>query len=74
MESMYTLLNFCPVPMVIVSEDNRFLFVNQSFTHIFGYDLNDIPDIDRWFALAYPEDEQYRNERKLAWKTSVHTR
>ena len=68
METIKKLLNLCPVPMVIINEEDKFLFINESFTRNFGYDINDLPDVNYWFALAYPNDEEYRRERERVWK------
>ena len=66
-ESMESLLNLCPVPMVIVNDKDEFVFINESFTRLFGYGLTDLPDADHWFTLAYP-DRAYRKEREHAWR------
>ena len=68
METIKTLLNLCPVPMVMINEKDDFLFINESFTRLFGYDIDDLPDVNHWFALAYPNNEEYRKERKRVWK------
>ena len=54
--------------MVIVNEKDQAFFINESFTHLFGYDMNDLPDVDHWFALAYPNDDEYREEQKRVWR------
>jgi PAS domain S-box-containing protein len=68
MDTIKTLLNLCPVPMVIISEDDKALFVNESFTRLLGFDIDDIPDVNHWFALAYPNDEAYRKDRERSWR------
>ena len=70
METIKTLLNLCPVPMVILDDKDNFLFINESFTRLLGYDIKDLPDVSHWFALAYPNDEEYRKERERVWKES----
>jgi PAS domain S-box-containing protein len=67
METITTLLNLCPVPMVMVDDKDNMLFTNESFTRLFGYDLDDLPDLNHWFALAYRNDE-YRRERERVWE------
>jgi len=68
MESITTLLNLCPVPMVVIDDKDNFLFINESFTRLFGYDIDDLPDVKHWFALAYRNNEEYRKERERVWK------
>jgi len=70
MEIIKALLNLCPVPMVIVDDEDNFFFINDSFTHLFEYDIQDFPDVSHWFALAYPNNEEYRKERERIWKKS----
>ena len=68
METITTLLNLCPVPMVMIDDKDRFLFINESFTRLFGYNLDDLPDLNHWFAMAYRNNEAYRKERERVWK------
>src|SRR5215831_18037352 len=44
--------------------------VNDSFTRLFGYTIEDIPDVAHWWPLAYP-DEAYREYVKAEWQTRV---
>jgi PAS domain S-box-containing protein len=68
MNNIKTLLNLCPVPMVTINEKEEFILINESFTRLFGYDIGDLPDVHHWFTLAYPDNEEYRRKRELAWK------
>lgn len=68
METIKKLLNLCPVPMVILNKEDQVLFINESFTYLAGYDLNDLSAVHCWFARAYPDDEQYRSEQKRVWE------
>jgi signal transduction histidine kinase len=43
---------------------------NERFTALFGYTNEDVPDIDHWWRLAYP-DEKYRAEIKSIWEARV---
>lgn len=45
-------------------------FLNQAFVNTFGYTLDDLPTVDRWFRLAYPDDA-YRLELLEAWDSEV---
>ena len=44
--------------------------VNDTFTRLFGYTTEDIPDVAHWWPLAYP-DEAYREAVKAEWQTRV---
>ena len=70
MDIKVELLDLCPVPMVILNEDDEAIFINESFTRILGYDINDLPDVSHWFARAYPNDEKYRKEQEQVWKAA----
>jgi signal transduction histidine kinase len=48
----------------------RMLFINDSFTRLFGYTLEDIPTVADWARLAYP-DEAYRMETFREWDAAV---
>ena len=47
-----------PFGMVMIDRHAGFLYVNQKFSEIFGYELPDIPDGTSWFRLAFPEESQ----------------
>lgn len=60
-----------PVAMLIesnVEEKNHLL--NDRFTELFGYTMEDIPSIADWWPLAYP-GEGYRNAVKTEWEKRV---
>jgi len=61
-----SLIQNAPFGMVLIDENGKFTYANPRFTEIFGYDLKDVPDGKRWFALAYP-DLEYRNQAVSAW-------
>jgi len=44
--------------------------VNDTFTRLFGYTIEDLPDVAHWWPLAYP-DEVYRESIKANWQTRV---
>jgi PAS domain S-box-containing protein len=58
-----------PVPM-IVYEENRNYFVNKKFVETFGYTIEDIPGVNEWWPLAYP-DEEYRESVKQRWYAAI---
>ena len=44
--------------------------INRKFTELFGYTIEDVPDEDHWWPLAYP-DEEYREAIKGEWQRRV---
>ena len=65
-----------PVAMAvsaIVNEsvvNEKIIAINKKFTKLFGYTLEDIPDVSRWWPKAYP-DEKYRSEIISKWTARV---
>ncbi len=45
-------------------------YVNHRFTELFGYTLDDLPDLETWFHLAFP-DPAYRREVIGPWNREV---
>ncbi len=68
------ILNGLPlaVAYATLEENPRILFINESFTRLFGYTLEDIPRVADWAARAYP-DEAYRRETFRIWDAAVAT-
>jgi PAS domain S-box-containing protein len=65
------LLHACGVALVVshgVEQDVE--IVNDRFTGLFGYTMEDIPDVSHWWPLAYP-DETYREAVKAEWQRRV---
>ncbi len=44
-----------PFGMVLIDEKGGVKYINQKFRELFGYDLEDIPDVKTWFRRAYPK-------------------
>lgn len=68
------ILENVPIPIcyAIQREKTRIRFINLEFKKCFGYTLRDIPTIDRWFELAYPNDA-YRETSKRKWNDAMET-
>lgn len=69
---MAALLNGLPIGVACATleEDSRLVFINESFTRLFGYTLEDIPTVADWARLAHP-DEAYRKETFRIWDAAV---
>ncbi|MGS5085249.1 sensor histidine kinase [Hydrogenophaga sp. A37] len=59
-----------PVAMRLVSRDGRILTWNARFGELFGYTADEIPTMEAWRRLAYP-DPVYRAEIEASWKNTV---
>jgi len=44
--------------------------MNDKFTALFGYTVDDVPDVAHWWPLAYP-DEAYRQAVRTEWQARV---
>ena len=65
------LIDVSPVAMVVsAEEDEKVISINEKFTELFGYTIEDMPDIAHWWPLAYP-DAQYRETVKSHWEEKV---
>lgn len=71
-----TVVEGIPTGLVITNDAQEIEYVNPEFTRLFGYTLRDVPDVPRWWPLAYP-DEKYRFESMRLWDeviTGAHKR
>jgi PAS domain S-box-containing protein len=59
-----------PVGIVISDDEQRTIYVSKRFVDIFGYTMDDIPSVDAWWPLAYP-DEKQRETIKNQWNTTL---
>src|SRR5215471_11105570 len=44
--------------------------VNDTFTRLFGYTIEDMPDVAHWWPLAYP-DKVYQDTVRADWQERV---
>lgn len=59
-----------PVAMRLVARDGRILTWNTRFGELFGYTLAEIPTMEAWRRLAYP-DPLYRAQMEASWAETV---
>lgn len=67
------LVEHSPIAMLVdvgVGADEKIVMMNRKFTELFGYTLEDIPDVQHWWPLAYP-NEAYREELRAEWTRRV---
>jgi PAS domain S-box-containing protein len=56
-----------PIGMVLLEGDPpKTKFINQMCTKLFGYSVDEIPDVDHWWSLGYP-DPAYRKKIMAEW-------
>lgn len=46
------------------------VFINKRFEELIGYTISEMPDVDHWWPLGYP-DIEYRAQIKQKWKENV---
>ncbi|MCB1955658.1 MAG: response regulator [Rhodocyclaceae bacterium] len=67
-----SLVEASPMAMVVTTlpPESRVYLMNRKFTQLFGYTLEDVPDISRWWPQAYP-DPEYRQEVEARWAQAI---
>ena len=65
-ELLRSILEHSPISMAIVCMDGTIEYINRCAIETFGYLPEDIPDMGRWWQLAYP-DPAYRAEVVAQW-------
>ncbi|MGB3224303.1 MAG: transporter substrate-binding domain-containing protein [Desulforhopalus sp.] len=61
-----------PVGVVILDDNEQTLFVSSKFTELFGYTLRDLPSVEEWWQLAYP-NENFRERVRREWLSNIET-
>ena len=66
------LLNNLPIAIAATTLEQpaQITFINDSFIRIFGYKREEIPTVEKWARLSYP-DEAYRREVFREWDDAV---
>jgi PAS domain S-box-containing protein len=59
-----------PVPMALNDIHGNITYLNTAFIQTLGYTLNDIPTLEVWWPLAYP-DAQYRHGVTERWQRNL---
>ncbi|THT99002.1 sensor domain-containing diguanylate cyclase [Lampropedia puyangensis] len=75
--AIFEFLDVIPIPALaaeMTGDDNSFnhpRFLNAAFLAQIGYTLDEIPDIERWFEVAYP-DPVMRAQVRQEWYQAIH--
>jgi len=59
-----------PIPLCFADNEHRFMSLNKRFVATFGYALEEIPTVERWWELAYP-DREYRQLVLDTWGQDI---
>ncbi len=59
-----------PIPTTIAGIDGALIYVNKLFTQTYGYTIQDIPILEKWYEQAYP-DPHYRKTTVEEWNKEV---
>ncbi len=70
-ESRFRLFaELAPVGIVISDEQENTLYASSKFTELVGYTVEDMPSIEEWWLLAYP-DETLRSQVRKEWQAAL---
>ena len=62
----YEIFKYSPISTVIINKNHSIAFINPAFTKLFGYVLNDMPTLEKWFLKVYP-NKKYREKAVKEW-------
>ena len=65
-----TMIKKSPLPMVITDQNQDISLFNDKFTELFGYTLEDVSTAEKWWEIAYP-DEEYRAKVQQSWIMAI---
>ena len=66
-----TIVENSPLAICILSGPEKVVeYFNPTFIRLFGYTIEDIPSIDAWWPIAYP-DKKYREQIKAEWEEKI---
>ncbi len=55
-----------PYGLAQIERETAVRYLNSKFTKLYGYDINDIPDMPTWFQKLFP-DPEYREMVRTTW-------
>lgn len=69
---IWALFDSLPVPAAAydLRGEGRMQFLNAAFSASFGYTIEDIPDLETWAQIAYP-DPHYRTKVFAEWEAQI---
>ncbi len=64
------IIEFAPFPTAVVKKDGGVEILNKEFIKVFGFDFDDLENIEDWWIKAY-NDETVRSIAKSKWNSGV---
>ncbi|MDC9520791.1 diguanylate cyclase [Pseudoalteromonas sp. Angola-31] len=65
------LFTILPMPISnVCAKTGDIIRVNQRFIDVFGYTVDDLPNLEQWWVNAYP-DPHYRESVKETWQSAL---
>lgn len=64
------LVDQAPIPLCHANKQGSLVYFNDRFKQVFGYDREDLPTLEQWWARAYP-DPAYRRTARARWESAV---
>ena len=64
------ILDFFPIGIAWSDKFGNIEYINHQFTQLFGYTIEDIPDVQTWYSKAYP-NLKYLEEVIKPWHNEV---
>ncbi|MFA5263946.1 MAG: PAS domain S-box protein [Opitutaceae bacterium] len=64
------LIESSPLAMLVTDIHQRVIFANTKFTELFGYTIEDVPDLESWWPTAWPDPVQ-RARMKEEWASRL---
>ena len=64
------LFNVAGIPLVNVRANGNIQLLNNKFTELFGYTVAEMPTLEKYFELVYP-DPEYRQWAQNTWQAAV---
>ena len=64
------ILDFSPVAISWADINGNIEYINHKFTELFGYTLEDIPNIETWYKKAY-SDLKYQKDDIKSWHEDI---
>lgn len=61
------LIKLLPVPLAMSDTNGNITYLNEAFSKLFGYTLEDIKTLDEWW-LPSDQDVSSNQERKITWE------
>ena len=70
LQGMFNLIDRSPIPIAVNTLDGKIEYLNNQFIRTFGYTPEDIPTLEEWWTLAYP-NKIYREITRKEWLQSI---